>query len=118
MARFFADISYPLYVVHGVPGYVLLLVLLNDGWPPAAAILLVTSASIAIAYAVHRLIEGPTHRIGKRLGGHVSARGRMTPEAAAEIGLLMPIADVPSMQRPKATVDAPPTGSRKSRPTP
>jgi peptidoglycan/LPS O-acetylase OafA/YrhL len=75
---FSADISYPLYVVHGVAGYVALRILLDMGVEGWLSIALVTSAAIVLAWAVHVGIEVPTHRLGQKL-----ARRRPTVAPAA-----------------------------------
>ena len=62
-----AEISYPLYVVHGVSGYVLLTVLMNAGCPPYPAIAISMATAIAVAYVLHVVIEKPSLRLGRRL---------------------------------------------------
>jgi peptidoglycan/LPS O-acetylase OafA/YrhL len=65
--RFLANISYPLYVVHPLVGYVTMRLLITAGlsYPPAfvAALLFVG----AIAFAIHTYVEAPTIALGKRL---------------------------------------------------
>lgn len=63
---FFADISYPLYVVHAVLGYVLLSLLTAGGLRAPAAILVAAATAIVVAWLVHRVVEEPTHRLGQR----------------------------------------------------
>ncbi|WP_197057468.1 acyltransferase family protein [Aureimonas altamirensis] len=65
---FLANISYPLYVIHGVAGYVLLRIALDQGWPAWFSLVAVTALAMAISYAIHLYVEAPTQRIGKRLG--------------------------------------------------
>lgn len=63
---FFADISYPLYVVHGVAGYTLLAVLLGRGIPASIALAVTTAMAIALSYVIHLLVEKPTRHWGQR----------------------------------------------------
>ncbi len=70
---FLADISYPLYVIHGVAGYAALRLLLDRGVQPSAALLLVTASSLSAAWLLHRLVEMPSQRLGKRLAARLDA---------------------------------------------
>lgn len=63
---FFADISYPLYVVHPVLGYVVLSYLAGAGFPAAAAVPAAAVAAMAAAWLLHVTVEAPTHRLGQR----------------------------------------------------
>ena len=62
-----AEISYPLYVVHGVSGYVLLTVLMEAGCPAQLAILVTMVTFLALAYLLHRGVEKPSLWIAKRV---------------------------------------------------
>jgi peptidoglycan/LPS O-acetylase OafA/YrhL len=77
--KFFSDISYSLYLIHGPLG-LLLLVKLHPliGYGNAAVI--ATVASIAAAAAIHYDDERPCIRLGRRLSGHI----RKQPSAEAE----------------------------------
>ncbi len=66
--NFFANISYPLYIVHGVFGYVLLRILLDKGYGVWISVSLVMISSILISWLMHVLVERPTQSLGKRLG--------------------------------------------------
>lgn len=64
---FFADISYPLYIVHSLIGYSAMRILFDNGYQllvvaPVTALLI-----IGVAYALHVLIEKPTMLLGKRI---------------------------------------------------
>jgi peptidoglycan/LPS O-acetylase OafA/YrhL len=72
LLRFLADISYPLYVVHAIAGFVLLRILLDRGTPAAAAIAAVLLGALALAWLIHRFVEAPTHRLGRRLAYRLS----------------------------------------------
>lgn len=68
---FLANISYPMYVVHGVAGYVGLRLLLEKGVLGWVALLLVTSLCILLSWGVHRLIEIPSQLVGRRVARRV-----------------------------------------------
>lgn len=63
---FFADISYPLYLCHAFTGYVALRILLDRGWRPSIAHVVVLAGCITLAWLVHVLVEVPSHALGKR----------------------------------------------------
>lgn len=65
---FLADISYPLYVVHGVVGYVMLRILLENGVKAWISLLIVTSVSLLLSKLLHELVEYPSQKIGKYWG--------------------------------------------------
>ena len=62
---FLADISYPLYVVHAVFGYTLVVHALEFGLPAWLAVGLAGSAVLACAALIHLVVEVPTQRFGK-----------------------------------------------------
>jgi len=80
---FFADISYSLYVVHQLAGYVLLRMLTSWGVEANVATLLAIGFAIALAFALHRLVEGPTHRYGQAMARRLAGRARPAGESAA-----------------------------------
>lgn len=65
VTTFFANISYPLYVVHAVAGYIIMYALLLNGWYPGWAILSATAISVTVATLLHYLVERPTQAIGR-----------------------------------------------------
>jgi len=69
---FFADISYPLYAIHGVAGYVALRLLIEMDVPAWLSLVVVTCTAIAFARVIHVLIEVPSHNLGRHLGKHLS----------------------------------------------
>ncbi len=73
LLHFAAEISYPLYVVHGVNGYILMRALAGSGMPPGLCILLAAATAISVAYLLHVVIELPTHRLGRRWGHRLTA---------------------------------------------
>lgn len=64
---FLGAISYPLYLVHQMVGYRVIMALSAAGAPYAAAALLAAAAMIALAAALHRLIEKPGEQLLRRL---------------------------------------------------
>jgi len=81
-----ADISYPLYVVHPVLGYAMMSVLIAHGAGAVTAAVNATVAAVLTAYLLHRLIEAPTHRLGRlwarRLSGLSPSVGHSHPQPA------------------------------------
>lgn len=66
--KFAADISYPFYVIHGVAGYAAMLILLNFiGYYPLFILVITTIAAVFLSYLVHKYIEVPTNKLGKKL---------------------------------------------------
>lgn len=66
ITNFFADISYPLYVVHGVAGYTLLAALREAGMRASVSLLITTASALAVSYVVHILVEKPSQVLSKR----------------------------------------------------
>ncbi|MCH8620860.1 acyltransferase [Undibacterium sp. TS12] len=62
-----ADISFPLYAIHGLTGYVLIKLLLQTGMSFNFAALLSFALVSALAFLLHRTTELPSLVIGKRL---------------------------------------------------
>lgn len=62
---FFANISYPLYVVHGVTGYVALRILLDLGVKAWVSLIIVTLSVFLLSWLIHKAIETPAQRVGK-----------------------------------------------------
>ncbi|MEK7269491.1 MAG: acyltransferase [Planctomycetota bacterium] len=71
------DISYPLYAIHPIVGYGLLYWLaISLNMAPWPALLIAGAIVLALAALVHRVIEAPTHALGKTLArGMEDARG-------------------------------------------
>ena len=61
----FADISYPLYVVHALFGYAVMYFVVEIGYGSIAAIVVASLASYAAAVAIHLMIEKPFLRWSK-----------------------------------------------------
>jgi peptidoglycan/LPS O-acetylase OafA/YrhL len=69
-----ADVSYPLYVVHGVAGYVVMRLAIDAGASPPLVMALTTVIAFATAWILHKLIEVPTHAMGKRIATKLTGR--------------------------------------------
>lgn len=67
LVDFFAAISYPLYVCHGLAGYVGLRIMLEAGVPTVLALKTVTIFAITVAWLMHKFIEKPSLIFGKKL---------------------------------------------------
>jgi peptidoglycan/LPS O-acetylase OafA/YrhL len=63
--NFFADISYPLYIIHGVSGYILLRILLDCGVQVYCALFITTMTALSFAYILHQLIERPSQALSR-----------------------------------------------------
>jgi peptidoglycan/LPS O-acetylase OafA/YrhL len=84
VTRFLGNVSYPLYVVHGLAGYVIIAILIDKGVPAAAATGLAAAAVIAVAWMLHKAVELPTMRLASAMARHMSVEApTRRPEAAA-----------------------------------
>jgi peptidoglycan/LPS O-acetylase OafA/YrhL len=81
---FWADISYPLYVVHGLTGYVLMEVLLARGFSSWFAILIAFAAVTTLAVALHVTVETSSREMGRRMAMAIRGRYAMS-EAEARV---------------------------------
>ncbi|QWD02511.1 acyltransferase [Polynucleobacter paneuropaeus] len=71
LAEFFSMISYPLYIIHAVIGYILLYFFVAVARvDPIFALLIVFVTVIALAFVIHYLIEVPSQSMGKSLAAH------------------------------------------------
>ena len=73
---FLADISYPLYVTHYLIGLLAMYLLVEAGFSPWPVMLLAFLLAFLIAWALHRMVEKPTQRAGRRLGVWLAERRR------------------------------------------
>ena len=84
---FFADISFPLYVVHSLLGYTLLKLAMHYGLGYGAALTGVSGIVILVAWLVHQHIELPSNKFGKRLAARLpQAVALHAPVAASKHG--------------------------------
>lgn len=78
---FLADISFPLYLVHSMIGYVAMPILISKGISFTFAWMISLGVTIFVAFLVHRHVEIPVNNFGKKLS---SLKG----SGAAEYGRL------------------------------
>lgn len=81
LTDFFASISYPLYVLHGVAGYVALRILVGSGLRASVSLSIVTASALCLAWLVHRLVERPSQALIDRIKARRKV-GRREPSGA------------------------------------
>ena len=64
---FLADISFPLYLVHSMIGYVAMSILISTGMAFTLAWMISLGVAVLVAFLVHRYVEVPVNNFGKRL---------------------------------------------------
>ena len=64
---FLADISFPLYLVHSMIGYVTMPILINEGIPYTYAWMISLGLTLLIAFLVHKFVEIPVNNLGKKV---------------------------------------------------
>lgn len=79
---FLADISYPLYAVHALVGYVSLKLLMHHGLDFGPAVTLVLAGVLLLAWLLHRTVETRSSAYGKWLAMMI---GRAPSATSAEI---------------------------------
>ncbi|WP_439112242.1 acyltransferase family protein [Hydrogenophaga sp.] len=72
MFDFLADVSYPLYVIHGVAGYVALRIMLDMGIKAWISLLIVTASCLLVSWLLHILIESPSQKFAKKISAKLS----------------------------------------------
>ncbi len=82
LTSFFADVSYPLYVVHPILGYVLIRALLEAGIPASVAVATATAIVLASAYALHRIVERPSRERGREIAMSSALQARRAERTA------------------------------------
>ncbi len=70
--NFIADISYPLFIVHGINSYMIMMSLGHVGVNPYLSMLIAIGLSISVSYCLYRWIDIPFHRYGKNIAGAFS----------------------------------------------
>lgn len=70
---FFADISFPLYVVHSLLGYTLLKFVMHQGAGFGMALVMVCAIVTLVAVLVHRYVELTSNRFGKWFAARLPA---------------------------------------------
>ncbi|MFV0280969.1 MAG: acyltransferase family protein [Rhodoblastus sp.] len=74
VTRFLSDISYPLYVAHGVAGYVVLHAFMRMQVNADLAIIATIVLAVAVAWLIHVVVEIPSHRMGQRWARRLSGK--------------------------------------------
>jgi peptidoglycan/LPS O-acetylase OafA/YrhL len=64
---FLADISFPLYLVHSMIGYVAMPILISKGISFTFAWMISLGVTVLVAFFVHRYVEVPVNNFGKKL---------------------------------------------------
>ena len=67
-----ADISYSLYVVHGILGYTIITKMLGAGFGVTPAIVTAVTAALGVATVIHVTVERASHALGKALAARCS----------------------------------------------
>jgi peptidoglycan/LPS O-acetylase OafA/YrhL len=67
LTTFLSEISYPLYVVHGVTGFAVMRVMLDLGAGPWSTIAGGLSVSVALAWCLHVVVERPSQAVGSNI---------------------------------------------------
>ncbi len=62
--NYIADISYPVYAVHGVLGYVVMRILLDQKFTQGFVILITTLLVLVLSYLIHIYFEVPSNNLG------------------------------------------------------
>lgn len=75
--QFLSSISYPLYVVHPLFAYSTLNVLVRSGVDSWIATLCIAMATIVLAWALHIVVEQPSHRLGQKIARAGGFRERL-----------------------------------------
>jgi len=83
-----ADISYPLYVVHGVLGYTVLAHAVEAGVPGWTAVAIALAVVLTLATIIHRAVELPSQSYGKAMAVKMPAVRDLTQCDAAAISPL------------------------------
>jgi peptidoglycan/LPS O-acetylase OafA/YrhL len=64
---FLADISFPLYLVHSMIGYVSMPILINEGISYTFAWMISLALTLLVAFFVHKYVELPVNAFGKKI---------------------------------------------------
>lgn len=72
--RWLADVSYPLYVVHAMLGWIVTVLLVRRGIPEWGALVAAVAVVLLVAWLLHVFVESPTHRWGQTLARRLSGQ--------------------------------------------
>ncbi|KTD73271.1 acyltransferase family protein [Legionella tucsonensis] len=79
LVNFLADISYPLYIVHSIAGYVFLRVMLDMNFKIWTALALIFIGSLLLSWFLHAFIERPTQKLGRKYATKRNANSLKMP---------------------------------------
>ncbi|TGB68472.1 hypothetical protein CQB02_04495 [Escherichia coli] len=74
VTSFFAKISYPMYVVHALFGYVTMWYMINVGLNEYIALLIQITLTISLSYFIHLYIEIPSQNYGKIASNFITGK--------------------------------------------
>ncbi|CAM2839754.1 acyltransferase [Legionella steigerwaltii] len=77
--NFLARISYPLYVIHSIAGYVALRMMLDMNFKTWLSLLLVFITSLLLSWFLHIFIELPSRTLGQKLAAKLSTNSLGSP---------------------------------------
>lgn len=83
--QFLAAVSYPLYAVHAIVGYVILWTLARVGFPAGAGVIIAFGVTLLLSWVLHRLIEMPSQTMAQLVGLTLSAKA-VAPEVSTRPG--------------------------------
>ena len=70
ISSFVSNISYPLYLIHAIPGYILIYILYNEGIPFLWGVLIAIFFSFLTAFLLHFFIEHPIRKFSNTILCH------------------------------------------------
>jgi len=70
--NFLANISYPLYIVHGILGYAILRLMIDRGFGATFALFIAGCFCLLISWFIHMFIEKPTQHLSKLIAVRLS----------------------------------------------
>jgi Predicted acyltransferases len=82
---FIANISYSIYVLHSIIGYLSIRILMDKGLSFPVSGLLTLLFVLGLAYLLHRWVEVPTMHLGKRLFAKKVKPAAAQPAASVEV---------------------------------
>ncbi len=69
---FVASISYPFYIIHGISGYIIIMILIKNNIPALLSMLITIVVISLIAYIIHKYVEKPSIILGKKINKYLT----------------------------------------------
>jgi len=69
---FVAKISYPFYIIHGISGYIMIMILIKNNIPALLSMLIAMIVISLMAYILHIYVEKPSIILGKKINKYLS----------------------------------------------